>query len=111
VKIEDSVILYRAIGLAEYNSILEKGMFSLRPNGLESKYFGMDFDETLDFANRVFNVHVVAIVEATIARDVLDLIGDFTRVDPSVFKSGTVEIHEEHLDRFNKAVIDIKHIY
>ena len=111
MKIEDPVSLFRAVGFAEYSSILETRAFSLRPNGLESKYFGFDFDETLDFANKVFNVHVVAIIEATVAREVLYQVGDFTKVDSSVFRRGTVEVHKEHLDKLNDAVIDIKHVY
>jgi len=111
VGIENVVSLFRAIGFVEYNSIIETKEFSLRPNGLESKYFGMDFGETLDFANKVFNIHVVAIVEAAVDIIVLDEIGDYTKVDGSVFKSGTVAIHEEHLDKFNSSVIEIKHVY
>ena len=107
----DPVSLFRAVGFAEYDSILDTRKFSLRPNGLESKYFGMNFNETLDFANKVFNIHVVAIVEAKVEREVLNQIGDFTKVDITVFKSGTVEIHKEHLERFNRAVSKIKHVY
>ena len=103
--------LFRAVGFTEYADIIETGIFSLRPNGLESKYFGMDFNETLDFANKVFNIHVVAIVETEIGKRVLENIGDFTKVDISVFKSGTVEVHKENLDNFNKAISKIKHVF
>ena len=103
--------LYRAIGFAEFFSVMDTGLFTLRPNGLESKYFGMDFNETLDFANKAFNIHVVAIVEAVVKKGVLNRVGDFTEVDFSVFKSGTVEIHREHLDEFNDAVLEIKHVF
>ena len=109
--VDEAVSLYRAVGFAELSNIMEIKQFSIRPNGLESKYFGMDFNETLDFANKVFNIHVVSIVEATVASSVLNEIGDFTRVDSSVFKSGTVEIHMEHLDEFNSSVSEIKHLF
>ena len=111
MRTEETVSLYRAVGVVEFNSIMESRRFTLRPNGLESKYFGKRLDETIDFANKVFNVHVVAIVEATICKDVLDGIGDFTKVDTYVFKSGTVEIHKEQLDEFNSAVLEIKHMF
>jgi len=111
MKIDDAVSLYRAVGFTEFSSIMETRQFSLRPNGLESKYFGMDFDETLDFANKVFNIHVVAIVRVKVGKSTLNEIGDFTRVDSSVFRSGTVEIHKEHLDNFNNTIFDVKHLY
>ena len=107
----DSVKLYRAVGFAEFTSIMDTGRFSLRPHGLESKYFGLNFNETLDFSNKVFNVHVVAIIETSVTESVLNTIGDFTKVDITVFKSGTVEIHEEHLSAFNDSVLDIRHVY
>ena len=108
----DSIIkLYRAVGYIEFSKIINTRKFSLRLNGLEAKYFGMNFEETLDFANKVFNIHVVAIVEAVIDEHTLKEIGDFTLVDTTVFKSGTVEIDKNHLTRFNDSVKEIKHIY
>ena len=107
----DSVHIYRAVGFTEFNGIMDTGHFSLRPNGLESKHFGLDFEETLVFANKVFNVHVVAIIEAVVVKSVLDSVGDYTKVDISVFKSGTVGIHKEHLSVFNNAVLDVRHKY
>jgi len=32
-------------------------------------------------------------------------------VDSTVFKSGTVEIDKNFLERFNDSIIEIKHIY
>ena len=103
--------LFRAVGYVEYLSIVKTKKFSLRPNGLEAKYFGMDFNETLDFANKVFNVHVVAIIKITIDEHILNKIGDFTMVDTTVFKKGTVEIDKVCLDKFNNSIIDITHLY
>ena len=111
MKKDQVVTLFRAVGFTEFVNIMEIGIFTLRPNGLESKYFGMDFNETLDFANKVFNVHVVVIVETEIEKSVLDNIGDFTKVDTSVFKSGTVEVHKENLDKLNDAIRKIKHVF
>ena len=108
---KETVTLFRAVGFYELKNIMETGLFTLRPNGLESKYFGWDFEETLVFANKIFNVHVVAILELEVEKCVLNSIGDFTRVDSTVFKSGTVEVHKEHLDKFNNAVLNIKHVF
>jgi len=103
--------LFRAVGYAEFTKIIETRKFSLRPNGLEAKYFGMSFNETLDFANKVFNVHVAAIVEVIADEKTVRAIGDFTMVDTTVFKSGTVEIDKENLEMFNNSIIEIKHVY
>jgi len=108
---DDTICLYRAVGFVEFRSIMESRIFTLRPNGLESKYFGVDFYETLDFANRVFNIHVVAIIEAKVPHDLLLKIGDFTKVDSTVFKSGTVEVHKEQLDDFNDSILGIRHVF
>jgi len=43
--------------------------------------------------------------------DVLEHIGDYTNVDITLFKTGTVEIHPEHLDEFNDSIIEIIHRY
>jgi len=111
MEINETESLFRAVGFAEFSSIMETGLFSFRPNGLESKYFGMDFKETLVFADKAFNIHVAAIIEAVVEKSVLARIGDFTRVDLSVFRSGTVEIHKEYLNEFNNAVLEIKHVF
>ena len=111
MKINNTVEVFRAVGFAEFSNIMETGKFNLRPNGLESKHFGMKFEETLDFANKVFNVHVAAIIEITVNEIVLKRTGDFTSVDSSVFKSGTVAVYKEYLEKFNTAVLEIKHVF
>ena len=103
--------LFRAVGYAEFCNLICTKKFSLRPHGLEAKYFGMNFNETLDFANKVFNIHVVAIVETIVDAKTVKDVGDFTMVDATVFKSGTVEIDKVYLDRFNESIIEIKHVY
>jgi hypothetical protein len=41
----------------------------------------------------------------------LERIGDFTNVDTTLFRAGTVEIHPEDLDEFNNSIIEIIHRY
>jgi len=65
----------------------------------------------LNFANKPINNGVVAIFEIGINKDDLEKYGDFLQVDKFIFKSGTVEISEDHLDEFNNALLYIKHIY
>ena len=100
--------LYRAVGVDEFSSIIRTKQFTVLENGLHIKCFGMDIAETLDFANRDFNIDVVAIFEVTINESTLKRIGDFTHVDPYIFKSGTVEIRVENLAEFNREMLSVK---
>ena len=101
--------LYRAVGLEEYYSIMRTKKFACHPEGSEVKYFGIDFEETLAFANEIINIEVIAVIETGVLYDTLNRIGDFTYVDPFLFKKGTVEIHHTHLDEFNNAIKYITH--
>ena len=104
VKVGPLTSLYRAVGLEEYYSIIRKKKFSCHPAGAEVKYFGLDRDETVKFANMIININVVAVFEVTIPSATLEQIGDFTEVDTFLFKRGTVEIHKTDLDIFNDAI-------
>ena len=73
----------------------------------EVKYFALDFQETTEYADKSYNTDVVAIFEVMVKRAVVENIGDFTHVDPSIFKAGTLIIHEENIDEFNQAIISI----
>ena len=108
---KDVISLYRAVGLEEYYDIIQNKKFAVLPNWVNVKYFGLDFKETLSFANKNINIGIVAVFEVKIARSILDKIGDFTHVDPFIFKSGTVEIPEIYVDKFNNAIYDLIHKY
>ena len=83
--------------------------FTCHPEGSEIKYFGIDFEETLVFANEIINIEVIAAIEVSILSDTLNKIGDFKWVDPFLFKKGTVEVHHTYLDEFNNAIRYITH--
>jgi len=107
---KDKIIsLYRAVGADEFRSIIRTKQFDVLEHGLHVKHFGLNFEETLEFANKNINVDAVAIFEITILETIIRKIGDFTHVDPYIFKSGTVEITSDNLDAFNKAIIRITH--
>ena len=106
---DETIKLYRAMGASEFEEVMITKQFSLLKNKAEVKYFGFDFEETLQFANKAFNVDLVAVVEVSISETILDEIGDFTQVDPYLFKCGTVEIQPQRLDEFNRAIINIIH--
>jgi hypothetical protein len=101
---EHFVTLYRAVGLEEYYSIIRKNKFSCHPAGAEVKYFGLDYAETERFANLIINLEVVAVFSVIIMRDVVERVGDYTHVDPFLFRKGTIEIHNDDLICFNNAI-------
>ena len=107
----DITNLYRAVGESEFTSVMETQYFAVLEKGVQVKYFGLNFEETLEFANEVINIEIVAIFEVQIATDVLSRVGDFTNVDQFLFKSGTVEFPAERLEEFNNAIIKISHKY
>ena len=103
----DTVTLYRAVGAEEYYSIIDTNKFTTCSGMTEVKYFALDFEETTEYADKSYNTDVVAVFEVIVKRSVMELVGDFTHVDPSIFRAGTVVIHEEDIDEFNQAIIRI----
>ena len=100
--------IYRAVGERELSSIIRTRRFSFWARSAEVKYFRLDFHETSQFAHKAYYDYV-AVVEVRINKDMLDKVGDFIRVDPFLFKHGTVEIQPENLDEFNASILEIKH--
>ena len=58
--------LFRAVGIEEYYSIMRTKKFACHPEGSEIKYFGIDFEETLAFANEIINIEVIAVIEVSV---------------------------------------------
>ena len=110
-KKDDVVYLYRAVSAAEFYSIMQSKQFSVLPTASNVKYFGLDFGETLNFAEKIGVLDIVAVVEVSVLRLTLEQIGDYTHVDPFLFKKGTVIIQQEHLNEFNAAIKSIRHRY
>lgn len=88
---------------------METGTFEVVPQGLEAKQFGVNLQETMNFAEKYKDL--AAVVEVKIPQEVLDKVGDFQSVDKFIFKDGTVTIHLDKLDEFNKAIEEILHVY
>ena len=109
--INDEVVrLFRAVCADEFYSIMESKQFALPPNmTTHVKYYGVDYNETVAFANLIQFIDIVAVVEVGVPLSTLLQIGDFTHVDTFLFKSGTVIIHSENLADFNKSIQYIEH--
>jgi hypothetical protein len=107
----NNVSLFRAIGESEFYSVMKTKRFGFWPRSAKVKYFANEFEETVEFANKAFATDIVAVLEIVVHKDILERIGDFTNVDTTLFRMGTVEIHPEHLDEFNSSIIEIIHRY
>ena len=105
----DTIFLYRAVNDREFYQIMKTSCFSCLPGGVDVKYFGKDFHDTLRFANKIINKNVVAIIEVEVFADIVEEVGDFVHVDPFLFTHGTVEIWERDLCKFNNSIVSIKH--
>ncbi|MPM54256.1 hypothetical protein SDC9_101031 [bioreactor metagenome] len=103
------VSIYRAVGPEEFYDIFENKQFRTTDTSLYAKQFGFDFDDTLKYAN--WSPDAAAIIEVKIPDSVLKDIGDFTPLDTPIFKHGTVTIHGDQLDIFNKYISDIFHVF
>ena len=103
--------IYRAVGDTEYGVVMKNKKFTLDKKGVDIKYFGLDLNETIKFANKAFNRHVVAVLGIVVTKSILNKTGDFTNVDKTIFKSGTVEIHADDLREFNDAILTVIHKY
>ena len=106
---EETAVLYRAIGADEFYSVMSTKRFALHPKRVPVKYFGLNFEETLAFANMVINIDIVAVLEIHVDKNILDRVGDFTQVDVFLFKKGTVEIQPENMDEFNESIRTVIH--
>ena len=106
------VCLYRAVSSDELYSIMQLNQFTLSPMSTGNvKYFGVDFSETVAFANISNLIDLVAVFEVGILLETLLTIGDFTHVDTFIFNKGTVIIQEENLNDFNKAIKYMKRCF
>lgn len=106
---EELTTLYRAVGPEEFYNVMETGKFSVIPQGLQAKQFGLSLEQTINFAEKYPDL--AAVIEVKVPKSVADKLGDLTHVDRFIFKDGTLTIHVEDLEEFNKAIQSLSHIY
>jgi RHS repeat-associated protein len=106
---EDTVDLYRAVGVREYNAVTKSGKFMPAANSLEGRQFARSFDEALRYADT--DSSKVAIFKATIARGALDAFDFSKSIDPFIFKNGVVTVQPGlQSDIFHEALLGIEHV-
>jgi len=104
-------LFFRAMDENELYMALETQMFALHPERAQVKYFGLNLNETLAFANHPINSQLVGIVEARVHADFLTKIENSIQVDTFIFKSGTVVVNAQQLASLNAHIISIRQVY
>ena len=102
----ETVDLYRAIGIREYQSIIENKAFVSGANSLEGRQFAFSESEALKYADTDFSK--VVIVKATIPKDILNSFDFSKNIDPNIFKNGVITVQPESNTLFNQSLISIE---
>jgi len=105
---QQSVDLYRAVGVREFESVMSSQKFLPGGNSLEGRQFAHTLDEALAFADT--DVSKVAIVKVTIKGDALPMLDFSKNIDPHIFKNGVITVQPGmQSDVFHQSMIGLKH--
>lgn len=88
--VSDTIDLYRAVGVREFNSVMDSGAFLPAANSLEGRQFALTMGEALSYADA--DISKVAILRATIDRSALGALDFSNNIDPFIFKNGVVTV-------------------
>lgn len=104
--------LYRAVSPEEFDDIFATNSFRQNPSGnsYAAKQFGVDFVETLNLANQPIMKDTAAIVKVTVPENVYKQL-NLMELDRYFLKSGSATVEPEMLDKFNKSILNIQHVY
>ena len=92
--------LYRSVGKKEAADLAKTGQFRTTDRSMACKQFGYEYDEVVQFGEKVGNDHVVSV---TIPTDSTSMFYAQT-VDTTIFKHGTLTVYEELLAIFNELI-------
>jgi len=104
-KVDDFVDIYRAIGIDEYYSIRNTGIFSMGP-GCEAKYFGLNLDDTIAFSN--WATDTVSIVKTSVPMSFVKKTA--FNVDSRIFRQGSMVVDRTLIVELNKVMTKITYV-
>lgn len=106
----ETVDLFRAVGVREYQAVMQSGGFYPGANSLEGRQFAFTLQEALKYADT--DTSKVAVLKAIIRGDVLSAF-DFSRsIDPHIFTNGVVTVQPgEQSELFHAALLAIEHVF
>jgi len=105
-----TVSLYRAVGVREYNTVMESQMFKAGANSLEGRQFAFTEEEALEYAKT--DLSKVAILRAEVSSDVLPELDFSKNIDPFIFKNGVITVQPgKQSQLFHDVLQVIEHVY
>ena len=107
---DETVELFRAVGVREYDSIMKNQTFLPGANSLEGRQFALSFDEALKYADT--DKSKVAIIKATVSKSALESF-DFSKgIDPFIFKNGVYTVQPgEQSKILTESIQSIEHVF
>jgi hypothetical protein len=87
---DETVDLFRAVGVREFDSIAKNKAFLPGGNSLEGRQFAFSFDEALKFADT--DLSKVAIIRATVNKNAIPSFDFSKSIDPFIFKNGVITV-------------------
>ena len=110
VAVRDTIDLYRAVGVREFDSVARNKAFLPSGNSLEGRQFAFTQDEALRYADN--DPNKVAILKATVRSDVLPHLDFSENIDPHIFRNGVITVQPgEQSDLFHEALKAIEHVF
>lgn len=108
---DDTVDLYRAVGVKEYDTVMSTGHFEPGGISMNARQFALTLDEAIGYANT--DPAKVAILRATVNRSSVEGIADFsTTIDPWIFRNGVYTVQPgTQSDIFHAGLRGITHAY
>ncbi|WP_375504210.1 polymorphic toxin-type HINT domain-containing protein, partial [uncultured Jatrophihabitans sp.] len=106
----ETVDLYRAVGVREYDSVMSSGRFAPNANSLEGRQFANTMQEAIYYADT--DVTKVAILRARVDRSALDGV-DFSRsIDPFIFRNGVYTMQPgSQSEAFHAGLKGVDHVF
>jgi len=102
----NTIVLYRVIGIREYNSIKENKAFLPGGNSLEGRQFAFTEAEVLEYADT--DSSKIAVAKAVVPKSILEKLELSKNIDANIFINGVITVQPETSEFFNNAIINIE---
>ena len=86
----ETVDLFRSVGIREFKSVMESGKFLPGANSLEGRQFAYTLKEALKYAET--DRAKVAVLKVTVPRDIIQNFDFSKNIDPHIFKNGVITV-------------------
>lgn len=109
-KSKETIDLFRAVDVVEYESIMANKAFLPGGNSLEARQFALKLEEAIKYADT--DISKVAIIRATIEKNAMKVLDYSKNIDPHIFKNGVVSVQPGMQSTiFHEALQSITHVF